>query len=193
MDDILPNGKRAFAMFWRGLYGIEYEGIHWVIGVDYLDISETITVFRNGVEVMKEKSPFRYQIAPGVSIEAEMALYGMKRAHLVNERSGTTTMLNPLEGTAEAIRLNFETKHPVASKAIAAVAWVVLLVALVTQVPNLVNSAANFADAVSFPIALPRVPAFDLPDWVNCLLSVMGIAAGLDRGLRMKHNPLLDD
>ena len=37
------------------------------------------------------------------------------------------------------------------------------------------------------------LPTFPLPPWANTLLSVLGLVAGLDRGLRMVHNPLLDD
>lgn len=177
----------------RGLYGVEWQGEHWVVEVDYFDVTETIAVRCDGVEMAKGRSPLRHQIAPGVWIEAAMALYGMKRARLVDEATGSEIALTPLEGTAEDVRLRFERRHPVVSKVISSAAWTVLLVALVTQVPNLVNSFLNVVDMMPLPVSLPRVPAFDLPDWLNCLLGVMGVAAGVDRGLRMKHNPLLDD
>ena len=67
----------------------------------------------------------------------------------------------------------------------AAMALYVLAVALVTQAPNLING-------VSFWTGL-EVPAFGLPAWLNGALSVLSILSGLDRGLRMKHSPLLDD
>lgn len=46
------------------------------------------------------------------------------------------------------------------------------------------------AGGVPMPFA---VPTFALPAWLNAFLGVAGVVAGLDRGLRMAHNPLLDD
>ena len=66
-----------------------------------------------------------------------------------------------------------------------ATAWFVLAVALVTQVPNLLNGVGSLTGWT--------VPTFGLPPWLDGFLSVAGILAGLDRGLRMKHTPLLDD
>jgi len=86
----------------------------------------------------------------------------------------------------------FDREHPVASRVIAAVSWAVLAVALVTQIPNLLNSLVNGAAWLGFPVGF-SAPTLALPGWLNTLLSVLGIVAGLDRGLRMVHNPLLDD
>ena len=57
--------------------------------------------------------------------------------------------------------------------------------ALITQIPNLLSN-------LNFLAGLP-VPTFGLPSWLNTALGILGILAGLDRGLRMKQNPLLDD
>ena len=125
-----------------------------------------------------------FALGEGASIRAAMALYGMKAAELVREGSGPRQLV-PLPGTAEARRLGFERAHPALSALMAAGAWLVLAVALVTQAPNLING-------VSFWTGL-EVPAFGLPAWLNGALSVLSILSGLDRGLRMKHSPLLDD
>lgn len=193
MGERLSGIEKPTDVLRHGLYGIEHRGEYWVVEVDYFDVTETITIFCDGTEVAKGKSPFRHQVAPGVWIEAAMALYGMKRAHLVDEVTGSEIALTPLEGTAEDKRLRFEKQYPLASKTIAVAAWIILFIALVTQIPNLLNSLSNLADTMSLPVSLPKVPTFNLPDWLNCALGVIGIAAGLDRGLRMKHNPLLDD
>lgn len=193
MGERLSGIEKPTDVLRHGLYGIEHRGEYWVVEVDYFDVTETITIFCDGTEVAKGKSPFRHQVAPGVWIEAAMALYSMKRAHLVDEVTGSEIALTPLEGTAEDKRLRFEKQYPLASKTIAVAAWIILFIALVTQIPNLLNSLSNLADTMSLPVSLPKVPTFNLPDWLNCALGVMGIAAGLDRGLRMKHNPLLDD
>lgn len=178
---------------WRGLYGVEREGVSWVVEVDYFDFAEKVRIFRDGVLAFEGRSPARFEVAPGVEIQATMALYGMKRIHLVDSATGRTEMLQPLPGTAEFARACFGREHPVASAAIAAVAWCTLLVALVTQVPNVINSLVGLTDLLHIPVPVAKVPTFGLPDWANTLLGVLGILAGLDRGLRMKHNALLDD
>lgn len=54
---------------------------------------------------------------------------------------------------------------------------------------------ADAADALGELSALLgfRLPTLGLPPWADGMLAVLGILAGLDRGLRMTHNPLLDD
>lgn len=193
MEDRSLRALKPSDVFWRGLYGIELEGAQWVVEVDYFDISERLSLYRDGRLVASGKSPFAYDLSPHARIEAAMALYGMKRAHLVDTRSGGEELLRPLPGTAEHRRGEFQRRHPVANGLIALVAWSVLAVAFVTQIPNLVNSASNLLGHVLPAAAGFSVPGLNLPDWANCLLSVLGIAAGIDRGLRMKHNALLDD
>lgn len=67
-----------------------------------------------------------------------------------------------------------------------------LAVALVTQVPNAVNGLANIAAGLGLPLGF-ALPTFAFPAWLDVLLSVLGLAAALDRALRMVRNPLLDD
>lgn len=189
---IMRKAKPSDAL-WRGLYGIEREGVSWVVEVDYFDFAEKVRIFRDSVLAFEGRSPARFEVAPGVEIQATMALYGMKRIHLVDSATGRAEMLQPLPGTAEFARGRFGREHPVASAAIAVVAWCTLLVALVTQVPNAINSLVGLIDLLHIPVSVAKVPVFDLPGWVNTLLGVLGICAGLDRGLRMKHNALLDD
>lgn len=193
MESSRMQAMKSTDIFWRGLYGIDHGGSSWVVEVDYFDPSETVKVYRDGVLVTKGRSPLRFDIDPSARVEAAMSLYGMKRAHMVDVRSGNATRLQPLPGTAEDRRLRFEGEHPAASRVIAAVAWCVLAIALVTQIPNTVNSLGGLVETFSLPIPRPDVPTFALPGWLNGLLGVAGILAGLDRGLRMKHNALLDD
>ncbi|MCR2034309.1 hypothetical protein [Adlercreutzia mucosicola] len=177
-------------MFWRGLFGAGYGGSSYVVEVDFFDFGEKVRLYRDGCLAEEQKSPARFVLDDGAVIEAAMALYGMKRAHLV--ASGRARALLPLPGTAEALRLAFDREHPVASRVIAAVSWAVLVVALVTQIPNLLNSLAQGAAWLGIPLGF-SVPTFALSEWLNTLLGALGIVAGLDRGLRMVHSPLLDD
>ena len=181
---------KATDVFWRGLYGVGHGGSSYVVEVDFFDFGEKVRLYRDGYLVEERRSPARFVLDDGVAIEAAMALYGMKRVHLVD--NGRARALLPLPGTAEALRFAFDHEHPVVSRAIAVVAWVVLVAALVTQIPNLLNGLAQGAAWLGFPMGF-SVPTFALPGWLNTLLSVLGIVAGLDRGLRMTHHPLLDD
>ena len=170
-------------VFWRGLYGASYAGAHYVIEVDFFDIGEKVRLYRDGALVEEAKSPATFEL-DGARIKAAMALYGMKAAELVVEGAASQKLV-PLPGTAEAWRFGFARKHPALNALLAVGAWAVLVAALVTQIPNLLNN-------LSFLTGWP-VPTFGLPTWLNTALSILGILAGLDRGLRMKHNPLLDD
>lgn len=178
-------------VFWRGLYGARRDGAHYVVEVDFFDIGEKVRLYRDGYLVDERPSPARFQLEGHAAIEASMALYGMKRTYLVEEGHGARA-LEPLPGTAEARRLAFDARYPAISRAIAVVAWVVLAVAAVTQVPNMLSSLANGAAWLGVPVSF-AVPTFALPAWLNVFLGAAGIVAGLDRGLRMVHNPLLDD
>lgn len=193
MEDRMLKPFKPSDIFWRGLYGIECEGSQWIVEVDYFDISETIAIYRDGLLVASGKSPFVYDVSPSVRIEADMALYGMKRVHLVETQTDEKRQLCPLPGTAECRRKEFEVRHPIANGVIAFVAWSVLAVALVTQAPNLANTISNLLGPILPFATYFSMPSFALPDWANCLLGILGIVAGIDRGLRMKHNALLDD
>lgn len=176
---------RTRETLWRGLYGITHANAEYVIEVDYFDFDERVRLYRDSKLVTSQKSPARFPLEDGSVIEAAMSLYGMKVAQLVLPNGSDCRKLTPLSGTAEDRRSSFSARYPVANQAIAVVAWLVLAIALVTQIPNILNSIGYF---VGF-----SVPSFPLPDALNAFLSVAGIIAGLDRGLRMKHNPLLDD
>lgn len=175
---------------WRGLYGIEFEDAIYVIEVDFFDFSEKVRLYRDGFLVDEGVSPVVFDLGSGVRIEAAMALFGMKYARMVGPQG--TRLLTPLPGTAEAKRTLFEQNYPDVSKAIAASSWLVLVVALITQIPNLINGLLGAITMLGFSFGTP-LPTFPLPPWANTLLSVLGLVAGLDRGLRMVHNPLLDD
>lgn len=88
MVRMFAQKTKQLNLFWRGLYGIELEGVNWVVEVDYLDFSEKVRLFRDGVLAFENRSPARFEIAPNIEIQATMALYGMKRIHLVDSVTG---------------------------------------------------------------------------------------------------------
>lgn len=192
MDKHLLRPLRPSEVFWRGLYGVNYKESSYIVEVDYFDHKETVRLYRDERLVDKQRSPARFILNDGTVIDAAMALYGMKKAQLI-ERQGSKQTLRPLPGTAEAQRLHFDREHPYISRAVAALAWIILVVALVTQIPNMINGLANLFQCLPIALRIPLVPTFSFPDWVNIALSFAGIIAGVDRGLRMVHNPLIDD
>ncbi len=199
---------RGMDVLWRGQFGVRWGEASYVVEVDFLDFDERVRLYRDGLLAEEQRSPARFELEGGAVIEAAMALYGMRIAHLVPPAGagvpaapGTPAVpgapdaiaLIPLPGTAEARRLAFGQRHSLLGAALAAGAWAVLAVALVTQLPGIANQALMLAAHVNLAPSGLSVPAFDLPGWLNGVLSVAGILAGLDRGLRMKHNRLLDD
>ena len=192
MEKNLLKPLHSWEVFWRGLYGVNYEESSYIVEVDYLDFKEAIRLYRDGRLVDEQRSPARFILNDGAVIDAAMARYGMKKAQLV-EGNGSKQMLRPLPGTAEARRLRFDREHPHVSRAVAVLAWIILVVALVTQIPNMINGLANLFQYLSIDLPIPLVPTFSFPDWLNIVLTFAGIIAGLDRGLRMVHNPLIDD
>ena len=108
-----------------------------------------------------------------------MSLLGMRQVDLVVE--GETTMLTPVEGTAEGWRLQLERERPGLSRLIGAIAWIVLAVALVYEVPQLIALIAGVMGADFEPPVM-------LPGAANFVLGIAALAAALERALRFKSN-----
>lgn len=118
-----------------------------------------------------------------------MSLYGMKRAHLVTDES--TSQLTPCSGTAERWRVDLDRGRPVLSRRIALVSVLILVVALIFELPQLLQLLTGtdwFYDLARWSFTAP----FSLPGWLNTILGVAGALAGLERALRLQHNWLLD-
>lgn len=182
---------------WRGQFVTSHGGAEYAIDVDYFDWKESCDLYRDGVQVARAGSPATFPLSDeasavddGSRIEATMSWYGMSRAHLVTP-SGEV-QLEPAHGTAEAWRASLDEERPGLSRLLAAASLVVLLVALALEVPQLLQmlTSAGWWGAVSdwrftSPVSLPA--------WVNTVLTIGGVLAGLERALRLRHHWLLDD
>ena len=90
-------------------------------------------------------------------------------------------MLTPVDGTAEGWRLQLAQERPETSRLIGAISWVVLVAALVYEVPQLI---ALIGSALGADFESP----FTLPGAANLAFGILALAAALERALRFKSN-----
>ncbi|WP_265522405.1 hypothetical protein [Oerskovia flava] len=174
---------RGIEALWRGAFGVEHGGHRWVVGVDFLDWDERVRLYRDGIPVDEQRTRASFELGDGARLEARVGTYGMRYVRVVDDEGARDVA--PLPGTAEAWRDRMDREHPDASRAADTLSWVVLAVALLTQVPQLLQLVTGL---------LGHEPWFvlDLPPTVNTVLTVLGLAAALDRGLRRRHHPIID-
>ena len=84
-------------------------------------------------------------------------------------------MLAPVDGTAEAWRVELERGRPELSRLIGVISWTVLVVALIFEVPQVLALVGGD-------------PPFLLPGAANFVLGLAALAAALERALRFKSN-----
>jgi hypothetical protein len=162
-----------------GRFETHNDGHLWTVDLDYFDFSEKLHLYRDGVEVQVQKSPATFRLNETATIEASMGLLGMRRIDLVAD--GETTMLTPVEGTAEEWRLRLARERPGLSRLIGAISWTVLVVALIYEVPQLI---ALIGGVIGLDFESPIV----LPGPANFVLGIAALAAALERALRFKSN-----
>lgn len=167
---------------WRGLFELQTQDGLYHIDVDYFDFDERIHVYKNGTLVDTKRSPAMVELDKTTAVEAALAKYGMKYVRL---RSGDTiTHFVPSSGTPEAWRRDFKKKRPTASRLLDIFSWTVLIIAAVTQLPELINILSQWFDI--------KLPTFELPFWANVTLSIVGVLAAFERALQFKNNKWID-
>ena len=90
-------------------------------------------------------------------------------------------MLTPVEGTAEGWRLQLARERPDLSRLIGAISWIVLVIALVYEVPQLIALIGGL-------MGVDYEPPVMLPGAANFVLGIAALAAALERALRFKSN-----
>lgn len=178
----------GFDRFWRSAYQASYAEHTWLIDVDFFDIDERVRLYRDGVQHQVGTSPVRFEL-DDAWIDADMGTYGMKRAHLVTPTGAN--LLAPAPRTLEHSRLDLARRAPRLSRGVAVLAVLILIVALILQVPQLV-------DWVTHTEWFGRWSqwSFTSPWWlggpVNVVVSVLAVLAALERGLSMRYSRWLD-
>jgi hypothetical protein len=161
----------------RGRFEAQHDGHLWTVDLDYFDFGEKLHLYRDGSEVEVQRSPARFRLDDHAEIDAAMSLFGMKRVELVVD--DRTTELVPVDGTAEGWRLGLERERPGLSRSVGVISWMVLVVALVYEVPQLIALVGNALGAdVDPPVTLPAA--------ANLLLGLAALAAAIERALRFK-------
>lgn len=183
-ERLRPSGR--WDPLWRGSFEYDHGGVHYVVDVDYFDLKERVRLYADGELIDTRRSPALFVLDDGTEIGAALSTYGMR---YVRSRTGPDEEwrdLAPRRGTGEAWRARIDRDHPAASRSVAALSWTVLAVAALTQVPALLNSSIGHLVDL-------HLPTPDLPTWANVLLGTAGICAAVERALRLKHDPWLDD
>ncbi|MBD2763363.1 hypothetical protein IEE92_12500 [Kocuria sp. cx-116] len=180
----LPPYKK-WDWLWRSTFELEYRGTLLVADVDFFDFSERIRLYRDGDFLAAGTSPAELPVDSNATVEAALSLYGMQYIRLVHASAGTSESFRPSPGTGEDRRARFAADYPGPDRIISLCSWIVLTLALLTQVPEILNVLGRIFDI--------SVPTFQLPTWLNTTLQIGGILAGLDRALRMKFNRWIDD
>ncbi|WP_454085863.1 hypothetical protein [Georgenia sp. Marseille-Q6866] len=176
---------RGWQALWRGVFGTEHAGARWDVEVDYLDWDEKVHLYRDGVQERVQRGTSSFMLDDGARLEVAWSLLGLRRAHLVRP-DGTETQLVPGPGTAERWRADLDRDRPTLSRRLAAASWMVLALALLLQVPQLLELGARVTGWYEFtaPVTLPAS--------LNTPLSVAALLAGLERALRLRYHWLLD-
>lgn len=175
---------KKWRWIWRGRFEIAYASHQYVLDVNYVDFDEKLHVYKDGFLLESKKSPARIEVGNKTFIEAELSTYGMKYVRLRTPELKTIP-LQPSTGTAEAWRARLNTERPKLSKAIGIFSWTVLVIAALTQIPELLSLIASLTDA--------NLPNFALPGWLNVTLTIAGVIAALDRALQLKYHSMIDE
>jgi hypothetical protein len=168
-----PSPLGAWGIVSRGRFEAEHGGHRWMVEVDYFDIGDRVTLYRDGVRARQERSPARFELGAGTAIEATVGLLGMERAVLVAD--GGERRLAPVEGTAEWWRFELERRQPALSRLIGWLAWAVLVAALLIDGTQLLGFVG-----VDVPFRISGTAA--------TLIGFAALAAALERALAMRSN-----
>ncbi|MGC5629789.1 hypothetical protein ACPYO6_16260 [Georgenia sp. Z1344] len=171
---------------WRAQLGTTLGGTTWDVDVDLFDLSEKVHLYRDGVQDRVQRGKSRFELPHGHRIEVAWSTYGLSRAHLV-DAVGQEVQLEPRPGTGERWRADLERERPAASRLLAVVSWTILALALLLELPQLVQLVSGWTGWFDFTSPV------SLPSWANVTLMVAGVVAALERALGMRNHWLLDE
>lgn len=175
----------------RGRFSTTYQGSEYVVDVDFFDFSERIRLYRDGVLVDSSRSNAEFELGNAAAIEASLSTYGMKYVHLRLPDRSAPVPLQPVEGTAEGWRAGFHRNHPRISTAIASLSLIVVVAAVIIDVPVLINYIGHQLGRLGGPEF--QIPAFPISGPMVAVVAIVGAIAAIERAISMKHNDWIDD
>lgn len=158
------------------------------VDVPFLDLDGKVSLYLDGRREAWAEAPAVFAV-PGGVIEVATSTFGVSRMHFVPD-DGEERQLLPDRASAEAARARFAARHPLASRAIGAVAVVVLLAGLVLGLPQVLEQLSKLT-WVAENIGTFTSP-FALPAWLNTALFVAGLLAAVERALTLRNHWLID-
>ncbi len=169
---------------WRPQLVADVSGHTYVLEADVLAWEERCHLYRDGELADSQPSPASFPLDEQLTLEARIGWCGLRRAHLMGP-SGASP-LRPLDGTWEHARQQFERRRPGLSVLLAVASWLVLAGVLVVEGLQSVQWVTRKAwfDALSSWDFLAPV---SLPLTANIALTLLGLAALLERVLRLRH------
>lgn len=203
-DGSTLRGYRITEVFSRTLFFAEIPeatGVHeYAVDVHYFadelesgepqaDKAEPpVAVYRDGVQVLRSDVPSVFPV-PGGVIEVVASMYGLRRMHYVPDE-GPERVLRPDPRAPEGLRARFARSFPRASAAFGRVAVTVLVVGVIAAVPQALETVSRL-DIIADQFGVFTSP-LRLPDWLNGLLAVATVVAGVERALTLRSHRLVD-
>lgn len=186
---------RRWQLFSRSLFGVELRdrsGSHlYEVDVRHLKDSTSrtspVSMYRDGVQVYRANLPVTFPV-PGGVIEVATSQYGVKRMHHVRE-DGTEQVMRPHPRSPEGLRARFDQRFRRTSRAIAAVAVVVLLAVLIVGCLSGLEAITQ-SDAIAQYVGTFTAP-IHLTGWMTFAVPAAGFVAGLERALTLRYNRLI--
>ena len=147
-----------------------------------------VAFYRDGRQLQIANPPVAFEV-PGGVVEVGASMYGLTRMHHVPE-GGRATTLRPHPRSLEGRRARFGQRHPGASRAVGAIAIVVLLVGLALTLPQMAELITGM-DLVAERVGTFTSP-IQLPAWLNTTLFIAGLLAAMERALTLRNHWLID-
>lgn len=176
-EPLAPMGR--YDALWRSVF------LHgeYAIDINFYDSEECVDLYRDGLKVDRGELPMTFELEGGAQIEVETAFWGTKTARFT-DYLGEQHEMRPAPGSGEYMRARLECERPLLGASIAAVSWSVLVIAVAVFVANAVHFFAKL-----FGIDLQFL---EVPTWLGVSIAIAAAFAGIERALRLRHNPWLD-
>lgn len=146
-----------------------------------------VTLYRDGRQIARANLPTAFAV-PGGVIEVASTYYGLKRIHYVTDDD--EKVLRPHRSSPEGMRARVAKRFPTASRIVGWLAIVILLVGLVTGIPQ------GLQLITEIPPVAERFGTFEspfqFPACANYSLLIAGMFAAFERALTLKNHWFID-